>query len=97
MKALHIECGGIVCDNPKCSYENKDARLHEYKQYLNKPCPKCGENLLTQENMDTISYLIDLSNTLGDTEVGGDTRMSTMNCKVLPDGQLQILVGTGGG
>jgi ssDNA-binding Zn-finger/Zn-ribbon topoisomerase 1 len=41
----------IICDNPQCDYkipyseEDKDIA-----KYLNKPCPKCGENLLTESD-----------------------------------------------
>jgi len=40
----------VVCDNENCDYEvpyNNDTNLIEY---INKSCPKCGENLLTIED-----------------------------------------------
>lgn len=41
----------VVCDNPKCDYnvpfQNNNHRLINY---LNKPCPLCGENLLTESD-----------------------------------------------
>lgn len=43
----------VVCDNPNCNFhvpytqENKD----ELPSYLNVACPKCGENLLTEEDL----------------------------------------------
>jgi uncharacterized C2H2 Zn-finger protein len=48
----------IVCDNSECDYKiinptgdpNTDTR-----EYLNMPCPKCGENLLTEK--DYIQHL----------------------------------------
>lgn len=43
----------IMCDNPKCDYtiknETKDI-FSDISKYVNKPCPKCGENLLTPED-----------------------------------------------
>lgn len=44
--------GGIVCDNPTCDYKDPAAGFDTFHEYLNKPCPKCGENLLTQEDYD---------------------------------------------
>lgn len=43
----------VICDNPECDFvipnvskdPDKDSR-----QYINIPCPKCGENLLTEED-----------------------------------------------
>lgn len=50
----------ITCDNPTCDYtivnETRDWET-ETKQYINMPCPKCGENLLTQEDYDTSKML----------------------------------------
>lgn len=59
-KPLHIEHqgGGIVCDNPKCDYEDTTVTDDNYHEYVNKPCPKCGENLLTEEDYQTAKNLI---------------------------------------
>ena len=46
----------IVCDNPKCDYTVPNTTGNPYIdsiQYVNKPCPKCGENLLTIEDYTT--------------------------------------------
>jgi len=56
MKIFEIEQETLIeCDNPKCDYnipnETKDPNV-ETKQYINMPCPKCGENLLTQKDYD---------------------------------------------
>lgn len=39
----------IVCDNENCDYEIQ-ITIDNLKNYLNKPCPKCGENLLTKQD-----------------------------------------------
>jgi len=43
----------IICDNPNCGYkipnESGDPNT-ETKQYINIPCPECGENLLTEKD-----------------------------------------------
>ena len=44
----------IECDNPQCDFvipnetEDPNAPLDKY---LNQPCPKCGENLLTEDDL----------------------------------------------
>lgn len=43
----------IQCDNPRCDYKVKNETGNpneDIKGYLNKPCPKCGENLLTEQD-----------------------------------------------
>lgn len=37
----------IECDNPGCSYTIPD-NGEDAREYINKPCPCCGENLLTE-------------------------------------------------
>lgn len=49
MEAITIlNGGGIMCDNPKCDFT--DPTVTDFPSYINKPCPKCGENLLTEED-----------------------------------------------
>lgn len=46
----------IQCDNPKCNYKVKNITgdpFTDVSEYLNKPCPKCGKNLLTEEDYRT--------------------------------------------
>lgn len=47
-----MEIKGIKCDNKNCNYENDDVKFEEYPSYINKPCPVCGSNLLTQIDYD---------------------------------------------
>jgi hypothetical protein len=41
---------GIKCDN--CDYADMEVPFSDYTNWINKPCPKCGENLLTQQDYD---------------------------------------------
>lgn len=58
---------GLVCDNQDCDWRDDTIKLKDYKKWLNKPCPKCGMNLLTQHDMDNavvLSEVIKLTNRL---------------------------------
>jgi hypothetical protein len=48
----HVNISGIKCDNPLCDYIDASVKFEEYADWVNKSCPKCGENLLTQEDYD---------------------------------------------
>ena len=50
------ETGLVVCDNPNCDYELPHT-TNELKliQFINVACPKCGQNLLTEN--DYIQYV----------------------------------------
>lgn len=54
---------GLKCDNPTCDWRDDKVTPNDYEQWLNKPCPDCGENLLTEtdyENAKQLLAMIDL-------------------------------------
>ena len=53
----HETKGRVNCDTPGCGF-SAEITDSELPQWLNKPCPKCGENLLTQEDFDSVSRLL---------------------------------------
>lgn len=58
---------GIKCDNPKCDWIDDTVPFDNLKDWLNKPCPKCGENVLTDEdfkNAEIVSLSMKLINAL---------------------------------
>lgn len=60
MKAIDYKIKGIKCDNPSCDYKDETAKLEDYQLWLNKPCPKCGQNLLTEKDFEAVKNLINL-------------------------------------
>lgn len=54
----------IRCDNPKCGYFIPNATLEpkDIIEYINMPCPKCGENLLTKNDYLTFKKFISIIN-----------------------------------
>jgi len=62
LKAIKLNIKRIKCDNR--DYRDNSARLEDYESYLNKPCPWCGANLLTQKDFNTIKRLIAVANFL---------------------------------
>ena len=51
---------GIKCDNPKCDFRDDTVKMEDYEQWLNKPCPKCGANLLTEEDLKATEALLEV-------------------------------------
>lgn len=47
---LEITDGGLKCDNPKCDWKDATISFDNYKSWIDKSCPKCGENVLTEED-----------------------------------------------
>lgn len=56
MKNVEYNISGIKCDN--CNYYKDDVKYEEYIHYINKPCPECGFNLLTQDDYDKCNTLV---------------------------------------
>lgn len=49
-----LDVHGLKCDNPNCDWSDMSVPFSDYESSINKPCPKCGENLLTQEDYDQV-------------------------------------------
>ena len=58
MKNISVKISGIKCDNHKCDFKYESVLFENYPDWLNKPCPKCGQNLLTQADYDSCKILL---------------------------------------
>lgn len=86
MAELNIH--GIECDNTECDYEDPTANLEDYENWLNKPCPLCGSNLLTEDDMDAIRLimsLVSMSNAFVDT-LSEEEKAKTVSFRFEMDG-----------
>ena len=50
---MELVISGIKCDTPHCNYREDDVTFEQYPNYINKPCPICSGNLLTQKDYDS--------------------------------------------
>ena len=48
----YIKISGIKCDTPHCNYREEDVQFEDFPNWINKRCPVCGRNLLTQTEYD---------------------------------------------
>jgi len=60
MEALKINIGGIKCDNKECDFKDMSVLFEDYDKWLNRPCPKCGCNLLTEQDYEVTKTLVEL-------------------------------------
>lgn len=64
---IETENTGLICDNPSCDWTDKTILPENFPLWINKPCPKCGDNLLTLEDFDNyreVLYKVELLNSL---------------------------------
>ena len=48
---------GLKCDNPECGFVDSTIQRKDYPSYIDFPCPKCGQSLLTQADFDAVVVL----------------------------------------
>ena len=63
-----VTFSGIKCDNPDCNYADLTVNVEEYDQWLNRPCPDCGCNLLTQADYDMVKMILYRANEINKME-----------------------------
>jgi hypothetical protein len=72
MKNIEVERNGLQCDNPNCDWKDEQINFDNFKDYLNTPCPKCGENVLTETDYEnTLKFYeqIDFINSLSEEQL----------------------------
>lgn len=53
---MQVKYSGLKCDC--CDYRDDEVKFEEYEKYINYPCPKCREPLLTKEDYQKCLRLI---------------------------------------
>lgn len=69
---IDLNISGLKCDNPNCNYDDPNVPLSDYESSINKPCPDCGESLLSQDDYDQTMQMvqaIELMNSLSPEEI----------------------------
>lgn len=64
--AAAIQIAGLQCDADGCDYEDLNINVNEYNKYVNAPCPKCGANLLTEADYETVKVIAGIVDTLNE-------------------------------
>lgn len=90
--AVQFNIGGIKCDNPECDYMNQSVELEDYPNWLNRPCPKCGSNLLTQADYDNVKAIIELTGIINQSlgPVEDDERVGIATVRMNGTGKVEI-------
>lgn len=73
---------GLVCDNPNCDHEEPNVKPADYENWIDAPCPCCGESLLTREDLnaynETLAFLQGVSNMLDAAEANPDSKEAAL-------------------
>lgn len=63
---------GLKCDNIECNWENKTIHHKDYFKHIDRECPKCGENILTQQDYNSAMLfhsVVDMVNGMNEVEI----------------------------
>jgi len=88
-KNIEITESGLQCDNTQCDWTDESVMFDDYKQWLNKPCPKCGQNVLTEEdytNAEILRNTINAINALSPEDLA--IIQSSININTLKENKL---------
>lgn len=58
LEVIKSNISGIKCDNPECSYRDAEVKYADYINWVNKPCPECGSNLLTEADYNIVLKMV---------------------------------------
>lgn len=78
MERVNLKTTGLKCDY--CDYKDDSIKREDYESCIDKPCPKCGENLLTLEDYNNVLILeqaIKLTNEMPQEEIDKLTSLLT--------------------
>lgn len=64
IEVVKANISGIKCDNKECSYRDDAVKCEDYGDWLNKPCPECGSNLLTESDYVVVLRMLKIVNRL---------------------------------
>lgn len=59
---VKVKIEGIKCDNPGCDYVNTSVNINNFQEWVDKPCPQCGEILLNKSDYKFAKFSIGVSN-----------------------------------
>jgi hypothetical protein len=59
---IEFEVRGIECDNERCDFGDPNVLAKDFPIWINKPCPKCGSNLLTYDDWELVDRMMAFTN-----------------------------------
>lgn len=63
---MELNISGIKCDNRRinCQWRDDSVKWEDYEAWVDRPCPVCGENLLTRRSYERWKRVVGVAKTL---------------------------------
>ena len=58
---IKMKVKGLKCDNPDCDWKDESVEYEEYEKWVGRPCPCCGQNVLTKGDFEIVKHMALLS------------------------------------
>ena len=75
MDKSFLKIAGIKCDAPGCDYREDDVPMEDYEEWLDRECPECGANLLTEADLNTVKMMVAMVSIANKIDLPEDTPM----------------------
>ena len=76
---------GIKCDNPNCNFCDPTVSYEQYPEWINKSCPDCGENLLTEFDYEYTKFIMEMAkkvNANHNVSIGEPSKKATLDVQL---------------
>lgn len=87
-----VNVKGIKCDNPACDYQDMTVKYEEYPKWVNKPCPICGHNLLTEADYIQLQTFMELTAYINTLDLPKDDQIVKGKIEMNGTGQMMYHV-----
>jgi len=77
-----VKISGLKCDNPNCDYNDPSIKVEDYEKWIDAPCPKCGQSLLTQADYDTVQKILKITKFFSLFKLPNWMKKRSVECKV---------------
>lgn len=85
-----VEISGLKCDNPSCDYVDPTIHVEDYEKYVNAPCPKCGANLLTEQDYQIVQKMLKLQKLFSKIPFGNKGKTQKYRVELNGTGQMDF-------
>ena len=94
MKNIELKTSGLQCDNPSCDWEDTTIEIENMSDWINKPCPKCGENVFTYNDFLNAQRVLNIVNYLKNLpdDVDANPSADSENVKLIINTHKEITV-----
>jgi len=87
-KNIQYELNGLKCD--KCDWVDESISLDDLENWVDKPCPECGANVLTSEQLAHLNMILEVADIVNSLDIPKDPNDEEAEMDLLIDSSANI-------